>query len=75
MLVLSRRVRQTIVICDPNTPGGIIEVTILGVSDDQVRLGVNAPRDTVIRRGTALGSEEITASDGGEDQSPPHSTR
>jgi carbon storage regulator len=44
MLVLTRKVNETIVI------GNEIEVTVLGIKDDQVRLGVSAPQDIRIYR-------------------------
>ena len=50
MLVLSRRLRQTIIISHPAAPGEAIEVTVIGVGDDEVRLGVRAPSAVAIRR-------------------------
>lgn len=44
MLILTRRVGETLVIGDDVT------VTVLGVKGNQVRLGVNAPRDLPIHR-------------------------
>ncbi|SFF39406.1 carbon storage regulator, CsrA [Fontimonas thermophila] len=44
MLILTRRVGETVVI------GGDIEVTILGVKGNQVRVGVKAPRDVAVHR-------------------------
>ena len=44
MLVLTRRPNQGIVI------GGEIEVMVLEVRGDQVRLGINAPRDVTVHR-------------------------
>lgn len=44
MLILTRRVGETIVIGDDVT------VTVLGVKGNQVRLGVNAPRDLPVHR-------------------------
>lgn len=43
MLVLSRRERETVVI-------GNIEVTILEINGNQVKLGIQAPRGVVIAR-------------------------
>ena len=45
MLVLSRRVDEKIVIAD-----GTIEIMVVSVMDDKVRLGVVAPRETSIHR-------------------------
>jgi carbon storage regulator len=44
MLVLSRRTNQSIVI------GPDITVTVLEVRGDQVRLGIQAPRDVSVHR-------------------------
>lgn len=44
MLVLTRRLNQTICV------GEDIEVTIIEVRGDQVRLGVAAPRDRLVHR-------------------------
>jgi carbon storage regulator len=44
MLILTRRVGETVVIGDE------VQVTVLGVKGNQVRLGVNAPRDVSVHR-------------------------
>lgn len=44
MLILTRRVGETIMI------GEDITVTVLGVKGNQVRVGVNAPRDVDVHR-------------------------
>ncbi len=44
MLVLTRKVNQSIVIGDG------IEVVVLEVRGEQVRLGIRAPRDVVVHR-------------------------
>ncbi|HTO01942.1 MAG TPA: carbon storage regulator CsrA [Microthrixaceae bacterium] len=44
MLILSRRSNQSIVI------GGNIVVTVLETSGDQVRLGIEAPREVTVHR-------------------------
>ena len=44
MLILTRRVGETLVIGDDVT------VTVLGVRGKQVRLGVNAPKDIAVHR-------------------------
>lgn len=44
MLVLTRKKDQTIVINDN------IEITVLDVQGDQVRIGINAPRSVAIHR-------------------------
>lgn len=44
MLILTRRIGETLVIGDEVT------VTVLGVRGNQVRLGVNAPRHVTVHR-------------------------
>jgi carbon storage regulator len=44
MLILTRRVGETVVIGDE------VQVTVLGVKGNQVRLGVTAPRDVSVHR-------------------------
>ncbi len=44
MLILTRRVGDTLVIGDEVT------VTVLGVRGNQVRLGVNAPKEVAVHR-------------------------
>ena len=44
MLILTRRVGETVVIGDDVT------VTVLGVKGNQVRLGVNAPKEITVHR-------------------------
>ena len=44
MLVISRKTDQSIVI------NGEIEVVVVGITKDGVRLGINAPRDIQIHR-------------------------
>lgn len=44
MLILTRRVGETLMVGDE------ITVTVLGVKGNQVRLGVNAPRDVSVHR-------------------------
>ena len=45
MLILTRRVGETLMIGDE------ITVTVLGVKGNQVRIGVNSPRDIAVHRG------------------------
>ncbi len=44
MLILSRRIGETLMIGDEVT------VTVLGVKGNQVRIGVNAPKDVSVHR-------------------------
>ena len=44
MLILTRRVDESLVI------GDNVTVTILGVKGNQVRIGVDAPRDVTVHR-------------------------
>ncbi len=44
MLILTRRVGEALVI------GQDVTVTVLGVKGNQVRLGVNAPREVAVHR-------------------------
>ncbi len=44
MLVLSRRLGETLVIGDD------IKITVLGISGNQVRLGIAAPKDVSVHR-------------------------
>ncbi len=44
MLILTRRVGETVMI------GNEVTVTVLGVKGNQVRIGVNAPKDVSVHR-------------------------
>ncbi|HKV96317.1 MAG TPA: carbon storage regulator CsrA [Gammaproteobacteria bacterium] len=44
MLILTRRVGETIMI------GDNVTITVLGVKGNQVRIGVNAPKDIAVHR-------------------------
>jgi carbon storage regulator len=44
MLILTRRVGETLVI------GDSINVTVLGVKGNQVRIGIEAPKDVPVHR-------------------------
>jgi carbon storage regulator len=44
MLILTRRIGETVMI------GNDVTVTVLGVKGNQVRIGVNAPKDVAVHR-------------------------
>lgn len=44
MLILTRRIGETLIIADE------IEVTVLGIHGNQVRIGVKAPEDVQVHR-------------------------
>lgn len=44
MLILTRRIGETVIIGDE------ISVTVLSINGNQVRVGVNAPRDVPVHR-------------------------
>ena len=44
MLILTRRVGETLMI------GDNVTVTVLGVKGNQVRIGINAPKDLAVHR-------------------------
>ncbi|HIG07155.1 MAG: carbon storage regulator CsrA [Methylococcales bacterium] len=44
MLILTRRIGETLMIGDE------VKVTVLGVKGNQVRIGVDAPRDVSVHR-------------------------
>ena len=44
MLILTRRVGETLMVGDD------VSVTVLGVKGNQVRIGVNAPRNVAVHR-------------------------
>jgi len=44
MLILTRRVGETVII------GNDVDVTVLGVKGNQVRLGVKAPKEIAVHR-------------------------
>lgn len=44
MLILTRRVGETLMVGDE------VSVTVLGVKGNQVRIGINAPKDVSVHR-------------------------
>jgi len=64
MLVLTRRIGESVLIGDE------IEVTLLDVKGDSVRLGIRAPRETRIQRSEivqAVEAENVSAAASGAD--------
>lgn len=59
MLILTRRVGETLMIGDD------VSVTVLGVKGNQVRIGINAPKDVAVHR------EEIYQRIKGEEEAGP----
>ena len=70
MLILTRRIGESVIIGDD------VKITVLGVKGNQVRLGVDAPREVSVHREeiynriqSGLDAEQGSASDQDEDQS------
>ena len=59
MLILTRRPNETLMI------GSEITVTVLGVKGNQVRIGVNAPKNVTVHREEIF--ERIKANERGSD--------
>jgi carbon storage regulator len=63
MLILTRRVGETVMI------GNDVTVTILGVKGNQVRVGINAPKNVAVHREEIY--ERIKREQQGDSQSDP----
>lgn len=66
MLILTRRVGETVMIGDDVT------VTVLGVKGNQVRIGVNAPREVAVHREEIF--ERIKREESGDEQDAPEAS-
>jgi carbon storage regulator len=62
MLVLTRKKEQSIII------GGDIEIMVLGVSGDKVRLGIDAPREVEVFRKEVIDDRAAATAAGEPDQ-------
>ena len=64
MLILTRRVGETLMI------GDSVSVTVLGVKGNQVRIGINAPKDVAVHREEIYQRIKREHEGGGEPPSP-----
>ena len=62
MLILTRRVGESLIIGDDVT------ITVLGVKGNQVRIGVNAPRDVAVHREEILNRIQADAASDREEE-------
>ena len=60
MLILTRRVCETLMVGDE------VKVTVLGVKGNQVRIGVNAPKEVAVHREEVYDRIKNEESKGGE---------
>jgi carbon storage regulator len=65
MLILTRRVGETLMI------GDAVSVTVLGVKGNQVRIGINAPKDVAVHREEIYQRIKREHENPGEDPTPP----
>ncbi len=66
MLILTRRVGETVMI------GNEVTVTVLGVKGNQVRLGINAPKDVAVHREEIFERIKAERGDGGGESASAH---
>ncbi len=60
MLILTRRAGETVMI------GSDITITVLGVKGNQVRIGINAPKDVAVHREEIFERIQSEKTDGGD---------
>jgi carbon storage regulator len=65
MLILTRRVGETLMI------GDSVSVTVLGVKGNQVRIGINAPKDVAVHREEIFQRIKREQSGSSGEESPP----
>ncbi|MFA6038228.1 MAG: carbon storage regulator CsrA [Legionellales bacterium] len=65
MLILTRRIGETLMV------GDNVSITVLGVKGNQVRIGVNAPKEVSVHREEIYQRIQREKGQGGE---TPHST-
>ena len=65
MLILTRRIGETLMVGDDVT------ITVLGVKGNQVRIGVNAPKDVAVHREEIYQRIQNEKSDGSSPETVP----
>ena len=60
MLILTRRAGETVMI------GSDVTITVLGVKGNQVRIGINAPKDVAVHREEIYERIQSEMAEGGE---------
>ncbi len=68
MLILTRRVGETVMI------GNDVTVTVLGVKGNQVRVGINAPKNVAVHREEIYERIRREQQGGGEPKGEPESS-
>jgi carbon storage regulator len=63
MLILTRRAGETVMI------GNDVTITVLGVKGNQVRIGINAPKDVAVHREEIYERIQSEKASGGADES------